>query len=459
MPGCSRLLPLALCLWTTCSVCTGELDATSVSESVVDSALERTAVGAPDLASEQIVDTLAPGEHPGRRRRADARRRTHSPAKSPAEKLMEQRIKNEQALTEATKAREEALEVQTRKEQVERAAQKMRYDQAKGIIEAKITLEEQRHREAEEDVKQAKARHAAATATEAENLELEQEEKDTIAKTKVLRSAIQEALHNVNDALGFCRAVKDGDGTITYQKSYLADEHRLQQVGGPGGFAQLSGEQLNVPWLANLNKALGAAKLDTSMQNMMTIQKLLDKAEVNVESLERKWKDEESHRTKVNEALSKDTVKREVREKEAAKREVVTKKMAELKSKESSRKAKLAALKAKTTTLKKQANELEEKALRQAADEAKAQRMAAQNTTKSKDNKESSNKSGSSDGKHEVRLGVSQGESPHELIVDAQHARAEASKFKAMEHQSKQQLRAEKAKLRAATHAIKKEER
>merc|ERR1711934_285671 len=453
MHGGSRLLPLALCLWT-CSVCTGEVAVAAASEAVLDSTRERTAVGAPDLATQQIVETVGPGENPGRRRRADARRRTHTPTKSPGEEQMEQRIQQEKALKKVKEARDEAIEEQKRQEAVHRAEQKLRYDQAKARIEATVQALQDKHRAAEADVNEAKETYGKAVTKESDNAKMQEEETEIVQKTRVMRDAIHEAQVNIDDALGFCKAVKQGDGTIAYQKSYLAAEHRKQSVGGPGGFARLSGEQLNIPWLVNLNTALGKAKLDTNVKTMTQVQKLIDIAGENVETLEKKWKAEELHRARVNEALTKDAGKREVKDKEAAKREIVDKKLAEIKAKESSRKAKMASLKAKTTRLKTQAAELEEKALKAAAvDPTPAPAPKGGKTPALPPNDEPALPPNDENKGTETRLGMSQGDAAHKLIVDAQRAKAEASKFKAMEHTSKQQLRAEKAKLRASTHA------
>merc|ERR1712188_73768 len=78
-------------------------------------------------------------------------------------------------------------------------------------------------------------------------------------KTVVLKAAIEEAVQNVNDALRFIKMVKSGDGRAAYERSFLSQEHKEHGVGGVGGFAQLSGEQLNIPWLVKLNQALSTA--------------------------------------------------------------------------------------------------------------------------------------------------------------------------------------------------------
>merc|ERR1712216_819693 len=105
----SRMVLLfTLCLWTL-SLTTGEGSGSDVSESLFDGARERTVVP-PSPADENVEATVAPGENPGRRRRADARRRTHTPKKSTAEKANDERVQQQKALASIKKAREAAIE-------------------------------------------------------------------------------------------------------------------------------------------------------------------------------------------------------------------------------------------------------------------------------------------------------------------------------------------------------------
>merc|ERR1719201_951369 len=148
----SWVLLLALCIWS-CSISTGEGAATGASEALFDSTRERLST---DPATESIEQTVGPGEAPGRRRRADARRRTHTPEKSTAEKANDERIAQQKAVETIKRAREEAIETAQRKEAVIAAEKKIRYDKARARIEASVAQVTRMQRKARQDLDEAK---------------------------------------------------------------------------------------------------------------------------------------------------------------------------------------------------------------------------------------------------------------------------------------------------------------
>merc|ERR1719473_1220816 len=258
-PG-SWALFIALCIWT-CSISTSEAAAAGASDAVFDSNGGRDA--ARDAAADFIEPTVGPGEAPGRRRRADARRRTHTPKKSRQEKANEEKIAQQKATETLKVAKQEAVEEARRKEAVVSAEKKVLYDRARARIEATVEQVNRMHQKARDDLDAAKIEMQKRVEMEADNRESRENEKIVVRKTKILRSVLEEAEDNVNDALKFCQAVKNGEGMTPYRKSFLAKEHREQGLGGPGGLARLSEGQLSIPWLTNLNDALSKAKLDT----------------------------------------------------------------------------------------------------------------------------------------------------------------------------------------------------
>jgi len=182
-------------------------------------------------------------------------------------------------------------------------------------------------------------------------------------KTRVLTSAVAEALRYIKDAVGFMQAVKNGQGDTAYRKSFLFREHKEQGLGGMGGLAKLVGAQFNVPWLVSLNKKLSNAMIDTTYENLIIAQKAIDTAAEHESALERKWKLNEAHRAKANEALEKDAHVRERLAKVQRTQELIEERDSELSNKREAKIRRMVALRQKTDNLMREGKEIEEKML------------------------------------------------------------------------------------------------
>jgi hypothetical protein len=348
------------------------------------------------------------------------------PEKTSQEIKVEAKVEQAKVAKIAKKAREQAVEKKEQEQELEVQQNQLRYNSVKREVEKQV-----------EAVVLAKA--AVKKTTSEMNKEIEEKSKarelaakqDKVQeKSVVLRSVVEEAEANVQEALRFVQAVSNGNGDEAYRQSFLYAEHRAHGDGSPGGPARLQGAQLNMPWLVKLNHALSKAKETTDYKNMLAVQGLLDKADTRVSNLERRWKTEEAHRASVTEALKKDGVKREIAKKDAIAREVVPKKQAELEAKENKRKAALAKLKSQTASLKEQANELEEKSY-----------MAADPNFKNQPNELAEQRGEDISPANKARA--------QQLMQEAQNSKMKAARYAQKENASKQAMKEAGDRLKA----------
>lgn len=301
-------------------------------------------------------------DNPGRRRRSDARRRTHQEKPSPEEAKKQALVTETKILEFARAEQAKAAKVFEEKRKLTAAKKKVEFDEAKARVAGQLKEQQQAIQKEQKKAAEARTLFEEKNSAVAENSEAQREEIKVEQKTTVLRSAIEEAVKNVNDALKFVAMVKNGEGMKAYRQSFLAAEHKN---GGapPGGFARLTETQLNTPWLTNLNKALAAAKYKTNYENVLQVQKLLDVATQKEQTLERGWKKDEEHRASVNEAMQKNAKQREVDAKYEARTKASEKARQEVTIKREAKEKRLRDLKEQTAALMRQASEIKMEAL------------------------------------------------------------------------------------------------
>merc|ERR1712195_186293 len=356
------LVVASVCLWV-CVVAIGENSAI-ISDEVEAARIDSRTRHFDAISAEPEVD---PTDNPGRRRRTDARRRTHQPKRTP-QQIDADKLAGALKVAENYKKATEQLQ-----KKAAQAARVKKLTKKRVTAKAKARLEKSARKKKHQFVKEVKVSIRAQSLyvkSEAQTTELgkvKEKDKEVILKTGVLKSAVVEAMRNVADAMEFCKAVKNGQGDAAFRRSYLSKEQKAQGVGGIGGLANLKGIQFNIPWLVDLNKKLSSAKIDTTYQNLIAAQKSLDTASEHESALERKWKTEERHRQNVNEALMKDAVTREAKMKQSHKKELIEKRSKELQNKKENKQKRLVALKTKTDNLMKESKEVETKMIISAA--------------------------------------------------------------------------------------------
>merc|ERR1740130_2121752 len=356
------LVVASICLWV-CVVAIGENSAI-ISDEVEAARMDSRTRHFDAISAEPEVD---PTDNPGRRRRTDARRRTHQPKRTP-QQIDADKLAGALKVAENYKKATEQLQ-----KKAAQAARVKKLTKKRVTAKAKARLEKSARKKKRQFVKEVKVSIRAQSLyvkIEAQTTELgkvKEKDKEVILKTGVSKSAVVEAMRNVADAMEFCKAVKNGQGDAAFRRSYLSKEQKAQGVGGIGGLANLKGIQFNIPWLVDLNKKLSSAKIDTTYQNLIAAQKSLDTASEHESALERKWKTEERHRQNVNEALMKDAVTREAKMKQSHKKELIEKRSKELQNKKENKQKRLVALKTKTDNLMEESKEVETKMIISAA--------------------------------------------------------------------------------------------
>merc|ERR1711957_155183 len=370
------------------------------------------------ISAEPEVD---PTDNPGRRRRTDARRRTHHPKRTP-QQIDADKLAGALKVAENYKKATEQLQ-----KKAAQAARVKKLTKKRVTAKAKARLEKSARKKKRQFVKEVKVSIRAQSLyvkSEAQTTELgkvKEKDKEVILKTGVLKSAVVEAMRNVADAMEFCKAVKNGQGDAAFRRSCLSKEQKAQGVGGIGGLANLKGIQFNIPWLVDLNKKLSSAKIDTTYQNLIAAQKSLDTASEHESALERKWKTEERHRQNVNEALMKDAVTREAKMKQSHKKELIEKRSKELQNKKENKQKRLVALKTKTDNLMKESKEVETKMIISAAGGVAPAAAPAERTQLKEDQGD-------------------RARTAAKLMKDAEHSQMMAKHFKAKELTSKKRV-------------------
>eukprot|EP00657_Telonema_sp_P-1_P006775 TRINITY_DN26197_c0_g1_i1.p1 TRINITY_DN26197_c0_g1~~TRINITY_DN26197_c0_g1_i1.p1 ORF type:complete len:467 (+),score=202.55 TRINITY_DN26197_c0_g1_i1:141-1541(+) len=435
MEGASigRILLLGLCLWS-CALASGE----SVDTSQSDTLMSSSGDGPVDPATMPLVSAVGKGDNPGRRRRADQRRRTHLPEKTPAELRRMKAAREAKLEIQIKKARDEKMREIETAAALEHEKQQLKISTARQGLTNKIEVVKKQKHNLKVNLKRVLQKNLKLVKVKAAEAEALNQEKLTEKRSAMLRISLEEAEKNVNEALKFVHEVNKGHGDDAYRKSFLFAENQKAGLGGPGGFASLQGVQLTIPWMVSLNIALSNAKRKTTYANMLKVQRLLDTANEHVHTLEVKYKSDKEHRASVTEALQKAAVRQERLTKQANKKELVKKKEGELMEKENNRKSQLSKLEARTQSLQKQAKELEEKSYKSLEKKDEP--------TPAKDGEEGQVEQGPT---REMLLGAAKSQAAESLIHDAHRSHAKAEQYKSKEGKLKQTVQMAESKLQA----------